>query len=140
MLFTLLAQANAVPIKIAPENKALISLYLMIALLGVGILMIIGLVIAWRNHIQRQREIEQDREERDADLPRADAWATAAQRIHADDTGPDEAHVTPYPDDEYQPGPSREDQLDEEDDEDDEDDFPFTDDDGDDDEGPIGRS
>lgn len=126
---------------IAPEDKAIINLILILAILGIGLLMVIGLIAAWRNHLQRQREIEQDHEDRENDLPRPDAWATAAQRIEPDDASPDEAHVSPYIDEDqpnaYEPDGNT-------DDEDEDDDFPFHDQDDDDgegdDDGPIGRS
>ncbi len=135
------AQANIAVI--APQDKAIINLLLILAILGIGLLMVIGLIAAWRNHLQRQREIEQDHDERDNDLPRPDAWATAAQRIGPDDANPDEAHVSPYLEEDKPDARPDEDT----DDEDGDDEFPFhdqTDDDdyGDDDdgEGPIGRS
>lgn len=127
---------------IAPEDKAMIHLMLIIAVLGVGLLMVIGLVAAWRNYNQRQREIEEAREEREADLPRADAWATAAQRIAPQDAGPDEAHVSSYEDQAGDTGQGFDADDNPDDEEDHGDDFPFDrdDDEDEDDDGPIGRS
>ncbi len=127
---------------IAPEDRAMIHLMLIGAILGVGLLVVIGLVAAWRNYNQRQREIEEAREEREADLPRPDAWATAAQRIEPQDAGPDEAHVSSYEDEPRDAGRGFDDgDGDGEDDEDDdEDDFPFDRDEDEDDDGPIGRA
>lgn len=141
MLIPILAQASQTnAIQVAPQDKALIHLMLIVAILGIGLLMVIGLVAAWRNYIQRQRDLEQDHEDRDNNLPRPDAWATAAQRIGPDDANPDEAHVSAYSDEDepYEDTP----EGDEDEDEDD-DDFPFrdpNDDEGGDDEGPIGRA
>lgn len=138
MLLYLLAQAQtATTRQIAPEDKALIHLMLIGVVLTVGLLMVIGLLIAWRNYNQRQRDLDMAREERDADVPRPDAWATAAQRIESEDSGPDEAHVShEEPQDDQDTG------FDEPDDEeeDDEDDFPFNTGDDEDDDGPIGRA
>lgn len=140
LIFLILGQAgNSNPVQIAPQDRALIHLLLIVAILGIGLLMVIGLIAAWRNHIQRQREIEQEHEERDNDLPRPDAWATAAQRIGPEDADPDEAHVSPY----LAEDEPEDDRLNEDTDEDDDDDdFPFRDqeDGDDDDDGPIGRS
>jgi hypothetical protein len=141
MLIRILAQAGqSNTIQIAPQDKALIHLLLIVAILGIGLLMVIGLVAAWRNYIQRQREIEQDYEDRDADLPRPDAWATAGQRITPEDDGPDDPHVAPYlsEDDDGPPDTPR--QGEDMGDDEDEDDFPFSDDDDHDDGGPTGRA
>lgn len=136
MLICLLAQTKQK--LIAPEEQSQIYMYLMIVLLGIGILMVVGLIGAWRNHLRRQRDIEQEHEDRDSDQPRPDAWATAAQRLEPEDVSPDEAHVSGY-DEEDQPD-AYDPEGDQGEDEDD-DDFPFRDpDDNDDDDGPIGRS
>lgn len=126
---------------ITPEDKAIINLMLIGAILGIGLLVVIGLVAAWRNYNQRQREIEEAREEREADLPRPDAWATAAQRIDPQEAGPDEAHVSSYEDEPRDDDPGFDDGDDDGDDDDDDgDDFPFDRDDDEDDDGPIGRA
>jgi hypothetical protein len=139
MFIRLLAQASSSSDKlIAPQDRALISLVLIVALLGLGVLMTIGLIAAWRNHNRRQREIEQEHAERENDLPRPDAWATAAQRMSPEDAAPDEAHISGFPaeeDDDARPGADG--NYPDEDD-DDGDDFPFADDNDDDDDGPIG--
>lgn len=135
-----LAQAGSKPVSsIPPEDKAMIHLMLIGAIFGIGVLVVIGLVAAWRNYNQRQREIEAAREEREADLPRPDAWATAAQRIEPQDADPDEAHVSSYED---EPRDDEQGFVEGEDEDDEDDDFPFDrddDEDGDDD-GPIGRA
>jgi len=131
MLIFILAQAsqtNPVP----PEERALISLLLIALILSIGLLVIIGLTVAWRRHIIRQRALEEAHDERDHHLPKPDAWATAAQRIDADTPDPDQAHISSYPpdeapDDEWPPDepPGDED-----------DDFPFRDEE--DDDRPLG--
>lgn len=139
MLMYLLAQAGPTTTRhIAPEDKALIHLMLIGVVLAIGLLMVIGLLIAWRNYNQRQRDLDIAREEREADVPRPDAWATAAQRIESDDSGPDEAHVSQEP--EEPPGGQDPGYGDMDDEDDDEDDFPFDTGDDDDDDGPIGRA
>lgn len=124
-------------------GAGLFSLLLIGALLGIGLLVLIGLIAAWRNYIQRQSELDIEHEERQADLPRPDAWSTAAQRMDPPDAGPDEAHVGPGvdPDDSFNHEEPRDDppQGPDLDDDDDEDDFPFDRDDEDDDDGPIDR-
>ncbi len=122
----------------ADPGAGLFSLLLISALLGIGLLVLIGLIVAWRNYIQRQQELEIEHEERMADLPHPDAWSTSAQRIDTPDAEPSEAHIAqddhPNNDFTHQDDP----------DEDEDDDFPFdlnNDDDNDDDnDGPIGRA
>lgn len=112
------------------------SLLLIGALLMIGLLVLIGLLAAWRNHLYRQRELEFEHEQRMSDVPRPDAWSTAAQRMEPPETEPGEAHIThDEPSDEgYMEPPDND--PDEDDDE-----FPFDiDGDDDDDDGPIGRS
>jgi len=132
-----LAQAAQPSSTLPSPERGLFSLLLIGALLMIGLLVLIGLIAAWRNHIHRQIELEYDREERMADIPRPDAWSTAAQRIDAPEAEPDEAHI-----EHEEPPPQGYAQDDEPEDEDD-DEFPFDidggDDDGDDD-GPIGRA
>ena len=123
---------------INPKDKALINLLLIIAILGIGLLVVIGLLIAWRNLINRQREMEAEHEMRDPGLPHADAWSTAAQRMNPPEVGPDEAHLSMQSD----PGPD-EDGPPFDDDSDEDDEFPFDRDDDfddDDDEGPFDRA
>ncbi len=149
MLIWLLAQASRPdPPPITPEDRALVNLLLIIALLGLGILLIIELLAAWRNLLQRQREMESEHEDREADLPHPDAWQTAAQRLGIPGPGPDEAHIKTQNDIEHDMGweddednPKGQEPGADEDEEDDGDDFPFGDDEGkDDDPGPIGRA
>lgn len=145
MLIGFLAQsASGMVHQIAPQDKALIHLMLIGAVLAVGLLMVIGLLVAWRNYNRRQRELDEARLEREADLPRPDAWATAAQRIAAEDAGPDEAHVAHEPadpnEDEQDPSAPDFGEPDEDEEDDDEDDFPFDTGDDEDDDGPIGRA
>lgn len=145
MLIWFLAQApGSGELPIAPQDRALVMLLLIVALLGLGILLVIELLAAWRNLIQRQRDLEMAHEEREADLPHPDAWQTAGQRLETSDVDPGEAHLSPGLDadngfthtDNRNPdaqGPDL-----------DEDDFPFGDDDEDDDDeddgdDPIGR-
>ncbi|MEZ6191545.1 MAG: hypothetical protein R3C45_09685 [Phycisphaerales bacterium] len=135
-LLTLAQTTNS----ITPKDRAMIHLMLIGAILGIGLLVVIGLVAAWRNYNQRQREIEEARDERDADHPRPDAWATAAQRIEAEDAGPDEAHVSSYEDEPRDAGEGFDEGDEPDDDEEDGDDFPFDRDDDEDDDGPIGRA
>jgi HAMP domain-containing protein len=140
-LITLAQAGPKAASSIPPEDKAMIHLMLIGAILGIGLLVVIGLVAAWRNYNQRQREIEEARDERDADHPRPDAWATAAQRIEAEDAGPDEAHVSSYEDEPRDTGRGFDESDEpEEDEEDDGDEFPFDRDDDEDDDGPIGRA
>ncbi len=144
MYFVCLAQ-SAAPIK--PPNgpeAGLFSLLLIGALLGIGLLVLIGLIAAWRNYIQRQRELEIDHEERMADLPRPDAWSTAAQRIDAPEAEPDEAHIASdaNPENGFTGEDNPEAQDIDPDDEDEDDEFPFNfdGDDEDDDDGPMGSA
>jgi len=131
-----LAQAvQSKPNQASPEG-GLFSLLLIGALLAIGLLVLIGLIAAWRNHLNRQRELEFDREERLANVPRPDAWSTAAQRIDAPDAEPGEAHIA-----HEEPPPEG---YTEDDEPEDDDEFPFDtdgdDDFDDDDDGPIGRA
>jgi len=144
MYFVCLAQSTT---PITPPNgpgAGLFSLLLIGALLLIGLLVLVGLIAAWRNYIQRQRELEIDHEERMADLPRPDAWSTAAQRIDAPDAEPDEAHIAsgPDPDDGFDAETNPEGQNIDPDDDDEEDDgFPFDfDGEEDDDDGPLGSA
>jgi hypothetical protein len=133
-----LAQSGP-PITDAPSPESAYFILLMIgALLSIGLLVVIGLVVAWRHYIQRQQELEFEHEDRMADLPRADAWSTAAQRMDPPDADPDEAHIAHdiEPDDRVEDEDNFETQDDEEDDEDD---FPFDRDDED-EEGPFDRA
>ncbi len=134
MLFFFLAQAQnaAKQSQISAHDRAWISLILIASLLGIGLLVMIGLLAAWRNQLKRQREIEEAHEERDNDMPRADAWATAAQRISPEDTGPDDAHVSPYLEDD-EPEAGQAGGYGEDEEEEDDDDFPFGRDDDDED-------
>ena len=133
---------------LSPQDKAMVMLLLIVALVGLGILLVIALLAAWRNYIQRQRDIEFEHDEREADLPRPDAWSTAAQRMDPPDADPDEAHIGPNVDpdngfDEQQsPNGPRQGHDFEDDEDDDEDDFPFDrgEDDEDDDDGPLGQA
>ncbi len=145
MYFVCLAQ-SAPPSPPPPGPETLLfSLLLIGALLGIGLLVLVGLVAAWRNYIQRQHELEIEHEERTADLPRPDAWSTAAQRIDAPDADPDEAHIPPgtSPEDSFagEIDPDAQD-FDPDDENDDEDDFPFdlNNDEDDDDDGPLGSA
>jgi len=140
MLIHLLAQSQTnTPDLYATQEESLIYLYLIIFMLGMAVLMVIGLLMSWRRHNQRQREIELSREERDVEVPRPDAWATSAQRMEPEDVGPDEAHISGMPEEDDPDDTQRPDDFDP--DEDDGDDFPFdTGDDDDDSDGPIGRA
>ena len=118
----------------SPESGYFIIL-LISALLAIGLLVLIGLIVAWRNNIQRQREIEADHDERMSNLPHADAWSTAAQRMDPPESEPDEAHIAPDP---Y----GQEENFDPQNEDDEDDDFPFdtNDDDDDDDDNPRGQA
>lgn len=132
-----LAQAAQPKTNQASPEGGLFSLLLISALLLIGMLVLIGLIVAWRNHIRRQRELEYEHEERMADVPRADAWSTAAQRIDAPEADPDEAHIA------HEEPPPEGYAEDDEPEDDDDDEFPFDLDGGeddDDDDGPIGRA
>jgi len=136
MYFLCLAQSAPTTSSPPGPEAGLFSILLIAALSGVGLLVLIGLVAAWRNYIQRQQDLEIEHEERLADLPRPDAWSTAAQRIDPPDDDPDQAHIAPSenPEDLY----TDDDAQDIDPDEDDDDDFPFNLDgnDDDDDDGP----
>jgi hypothetical protein len=128
--------APKTPTPPGPE-AGLFSLLLIGALLSIGLLVLIGLIAAWRNYISRQRDLEFEHEQRMANLPKPDAWSTAAQRLDPPESDSSQAHIAhdDNPEDRYT------DQDDDEDDEDD--DFPFDingKDDNDDDDGPIGRA
>ncbi len=132
---------SAAPTADPPGPEAgLFSLLLIGALLGIGLLVLIGLIAAWRNYIQRQRELEIEHEDRMADLPRPDAWSTAAQRIDPPEAESDEAHIAPGTD--PQERFEEEDTFDTQDPDDDDDEFPFDLDgnEDDDDEGPLGQA
>ncbi len=130
-----LAQAAKPKLNQASPEGGLFSLLLISALLLIGLLVLIGLIAAWRNYLNRQRELDFEHDERMADVPRPDAWSTAAQRINAPDAEPDEAHIA-----HEEPPPEGYTEDDEPEDEDD-DEFPFDmDGDDDDDDGPIGRA
>jgi len=142
MILSSLAQAiDPVANSINPGDKALINFLLIAAILGIGLLVVLGLLIAWRNLIQRQREMEAEHEMREEGLAHPDAWSTAGQRIEPQDAGPNEAHVSQEPG--LGPEEDRDPFEDDDDDDDDEDDFPFDrddEDDDDDDQGPFDRA
>ncbi len=126
-----LAQSVAPTTNSPGPEAGLFSLLLIGALLSIGLLVLIGLIAAWRNYIQRQQDLEFEHEQRMADLPKPDAWSTAAQRMDPPQAEPNEAHIA------KDNGP--EDNFDSQD-PDDDDDFPFDlgnddDDDGDDPQG-----
>ena len=123
---------------LGPHDKVLVNLLFIAAVLGIGLLVIVGLIAAWRNHLKRQREIEAEHEaQHNQHAPHPDAWATAAQRLGNDNGGLDEAHVSMMDEDDGR-ADDESNPFDAPGDEDDDDDFPFRDDD--DDDGPFDRA
>jgi len=143
MILSSLAQAvTPASNSITPEDKALINLLLIAAVLGIGLLVVLGLMIAWRNLILRQREVEAEHDLREDDLPHPDAWSTAGQRIDPPQAEPDEAHISQGIDPRYEEDedPFAQDPEDEDGDDEEEDDFPFDRGDDDDDQGPFDKA
>lgn len=81
-------------------GKAFLSRAPIIIVLGVtGIVVMVGLLWAWRNHQRRLRRIEDDRQRRHQPQPYTDAWASAAARL--EDEAPVDSPESDLPDPPY---------------------------------------
>ena len=63
-----------------------------------GIVVIVGLLWAWRNHRRRMAMIEERRADRTEPLPHIDAWGSAAARLESEPAEGDDDDLESYDD------------------------------------------
>lgn len=81
-----------------PISRIIVMALLILAVGLIGILLIVGLAVTWRNHVNRQRWLEQRHQRRRASAsPIADAWESAGQRYPMPDTAADIDQDEPPP-------------------------------------------